>query len=163
MDSRWIAMLTPGRPIGGARRYRALHEFLASRGWGLDAASGDPCWIYLPAYGGAAIALDRAELDVPDLADLGPLRPTVYLGEADTTVIGHGTWNGCDRHRERRWRFTHRDLGGAWRLGAVIAEVERAAGVADPRPIQDCVVAGPCGEWLRRWRVDGGPWPGLRQ
>lgn len=155
-------MLTPGPPIGGTRRYRALHEFLASRGWELDGASGDPCWIYLPAYGGVAIALNRAELDVPDLADLGPLRPTVYLGEADTTLISHGTWNGCERHRERRWRFPHGNLGGAWRLGALIAEVERAACPADPRSFQDCVVAGPCGDWLRRWRVEGGPWPGLR-
>lgn len=155
-------MLTPRPPIGGWWRFRALHEFLTSRGWQLDDTSGDPCWDYVPAYGGVAIALNRAELDVPDLADLGPLRPTVYLGESDTVVIGHGTWNGCERHRERRWRFRHGELGDAWRLGALIAEVERTARAADPHPFQDCVLAGPGGDWLRRWRVEGGPWPGER-
>lgn len=155
-------MLTPGRPIGGRRRYRSLHRFLVSRGWELDRECGDPCWIYPLAYGGMAIALDRAELDVPDLADLGPLRPTVYLSDEDTTVISHGTWNGCARHRERRWRVPHGSPGDARGLGAVIAEVERSAVPADPRPYQDCVVSGPCGGWLRRWVVEGGPWPGLR-
>lgn len=70
LDDCWIAMLTPGRPIGGRRRYRSLHRFLVSRGWELDRECGDPCWIYPLAYGGVVIALDRAELDVPDLADL---------------------------------------------------------------------------------------------
>lgn len=155
-------MLTSRQPTGGARRFEALHEFLTSRGWAPDSTSGDPCWDYPPAYSGAAVALHRAELDVPDLADLGPLRPTVYLENGGIMVIGHGTWNGCERHREQRWTIPHGNLGSAWRLGALIADVEWAACAADPRPYQDCVLAGPCGNWLRRWRSGEGPWPGSR-
>lgn len=157
---QWVVMLFG--PIGGRRRYRALHKFLISRGWELDTECGDPCWTYPPAYGGAAVALNRANLDVPDLADLGPLRPTVYLAEDDTTVYSHGTFKGCDHHREQRSSIPHRSPDDAQHFRAVIAEVEHAARLADARPYQDCVVAGPCGAWLRQWYAEGGPWPGQR-
>lgn len=155
-------MLTGSPRIGGEDRYQALHDFLVGRGWDLVEESGDPCWTYPAAFGGAPIALDARELDFPDLADFGPLRPTVYLGDSEIIVISHGTWNGCERHREAKQRFVHGDLGAAWRLGALIAEVEQASIDANQASFQECLLAGPCGDWFREWRDRGGPWPGAR-
>lgn len=153
-------MLTVGSRIGGEDRYRALHEFLTSRGWELDEESGDPCWTYPAAFGGGPIALNPDALDFPDLADFGPLRPTVYLAESETIVITHGTWNGCDQHREAKRRFVHGDFGAAWRLGALLVEVENASIDATAESFQECLLSGPCGDWYREWRASGGPWPG---
>lgn len=155
-------MLTVGPPIGGQGRYRALHDFLIGRGWELDEESGDPCWTYPGAFGRAPISLNADELEFPDLADFGPLRPAVCLGESQITVSTHGTWKGCDRHRETKRRFAHDDFGAALRLGALIVEVEGASIDADPVSFQDCLLSGPCGDWFREWRDRGGPWPGAR-
>lgn len=136
---------------------RVLHEFLIRRGWQLDEGTGDPCWTYLHAYGGKDIALKHDDLDYPDLADFGPLRPAIYLDESCITVYTHGTWKGCDAHRESRRSFRIRDA--MRKLDAMIADMERASANVDPEPLTDCLLNGPCGEWFRAWRDGrGGSW-----
>lgn len=136
---------------------RVLHEFLMRRGWQVDEGAGDPCWTYLRAYGGKDVALDPAVLDYPDLADFGPHHPAIYLDESGITVYTHGTWKGCDAHRESRRSFRIRDA--LRKLDAVIAEMERASATVDPEPLTDCLLDGPCGEWFRAWRDGrGGSW-----
>lgn len=149
-----------GRSIEFVDVNRELREFLIHRGWQVDEGNGAVCWTFSHAYGGKEVSLDPTELDYPDLADFGPHRPAVYLDfdESGIAVLTHGTWKGCDAHREstRSYRIGERDTRR--NLATVIAEVERASANVDPKPFADCLLAGPCGEWFRHWRDRGGSW-----
>lgn len=148
--------MTSVPPFEQNQLYPALDEFLAGRGWESDQGTAEPCWIYPLAFGGRDPSLDPSALDCVELAELGPSRPTIYLDERDITVITHGTWNGCAAHREVLHTFRAGQFEAALRLGALIADVERASVGADPEAFQDCLLAGPCGDWFHAWRRGGG-------
>lgn len=133
----------------------SLSRFLAGHGWEVDRHTGDLCWLYPHAFGGQPIQPDEAVPACESLAELGPLRPAVYVSDADIVVFSHGTWRGCTLHRERRYTFRRGVAGTMADLSATIARVERDSSNADPAPFRRCVMSGPCGEWFREWQRKG--------
>lgn len=135
-----------------------LHQFLLHRGWVLDNDTTDLCWFYPLAFRGRDIQLDPAQLEHSDLAEFGPLRPSLYLTRRSVVVFAHGTWNGCVAHRERRDTVRIADVDFVAKLGRRVAVVEQASVSENPVPFHRCLRFGPCGDWFRTWQQQGGPW-----
>lgn len=135
-----------------------LDQFLIQRGWLRDDETADPCWLYPLAFRGEDIQQDPAHLEQPDLAAFGPFRPSLYLTRGSVVVFTHGTWNGCLAHRERRYTVRMADADFTAELGRRVAVVERTSVSENPAPFHRCLRFGPCGDWFRQWKQQGGSW-----